>query len=80
MPKIVKSDEEIRLIYLKNNIRKRMEAKGVTPKQMAIYSHMGESTFMKKKEHPEYFTMPELLRVFKRLDFPDSEILEVMKL
>lgn len=79
MPKIVKNDEEIRLIYLKNNIRKRMEAKSITPKQMAIYSHMGESTFMKKKEHPEYFTMPELLRVFKRLDFPDSEILEVMK-
>ncbi|MEE0752129.1 toxin HipA, partial [Frisingicoccus sp.] len=63
MPKIVKNDEEIRLIYLKNNIRKRMEAKSITPKQMAIYSHMGESTFMKKKEHPEYFTMPELLRV-----------------
>ena len=49
MPKIVKSDEEIRLIYLKNNIRKRMEAKGVTPKQMALYTHMGESTFKRKR-------------------------------
>ncbi len=80
MPKIVKTEEEIRLIYLKNNIRKRMEAKQLTTKQMASYIGIGESTFCKKKEHPKYFTMPELLRVFKKLDFPDSEILEVMKL
>lgn len=79
MPVIKKSEEERRFALLKGNIFKRMEAEQVTDKQMAAITGMHPGTFAQKKNHPERFTYPELMQVFKKLHFPDSEILEVMR-
>lgn len=76
---IKKSDTEYCSSLLKGNIRKRMEAEQVTDKQMAALTGMNPSTFAKKKNHPDRFTYPELVIVFRRLKFPDSEILEGMR-
>ena len=78
MPKLQRSEEDIKAILLIGNIRKRMEAKGVTARQMAICTGMAEKTFQRKKLHPEYFTYPELVRLMKKLDFPETEKLEVI--
>ncbi len=79
MPVIKKSDEERCCALLKGNIRKRMEADQVTDKQMGTVTGMHPATFAQKKNHPERFTYPELMQVFRRLHFPDSEILEALK-
>ncbi len=79
MPIIKKSSEERCFALLKGNIRKRMEAEQVTDKQMAAVTGMYPDTFAKKKNHPERFTYPELMQVIKRLHFPDSEVLEIMR-
>ena len=78
IPRLQKTEEEIKAILLVGNIRKRMEAKGITDKQMAICTRMAEKTFQRKKLHPEYFTYPELVRLMKKLDFPETEKLEVL--
>lgn len=78
MPKLQKSEEEVKAILLIGNIRKRMEAKGVTDKQMALCIGVATGTFQQKKLHPERFTYPELVRLMKKLDFPETEKLEVM--
>ena len=78
MPKLQRSEEDIKAILLIGNIRKRMEAKGVTDRQMAICTGMAEKTSQRKKLHPEYFTYPELVRLMKKLDFPETEKLEVL--
>lgn len=78
VPKLQRSEEDIKAILLIGNIRKRMEAKGVTDRQMAICTGMAEKTFQRKKLHPEYFTYPELVRLMKKLDFPETEKLEVI--
>ena len=79
MPVIKRSEEEKCTVLLKGNIFKRMEAEQVTDKQMAAVTGMHPGTFAQKKNHPERFTYPELMQVFKKLHFPDSEILEVMR-
>ena len=79
MPLIKKTEEEVNCSLLKGNILKRMEANQVTDKQMALVTGMSKDTFAKKKLHPERFTYPELIRVCKKLKFPDSEILEVIR-
>lgn len=79
IPVIKKSNEERCYALFKGNIRKRMEAEQVTDKQMAAVTGMHEDTFAKKKNHPERFTYPELMQVFKKLKFPDCEILESMR-
>ena len=71
--------EQRKYILLKGNILKRMEYEGVSDKQMAAATGMATDTFRKKKLHPERFTYPEVLRIFKRLDFPDEEILEAIR-
>lgn len=76
---IKKTDSEYCFSLLKGNIRKRMEAEQVTDKQMAAVTGMNPSTFAKKKNHPDRFTYPELVIVFRLLHFPDSEILEAMR-
>ena len=77
MPVLKKSAEQIRCDLLKGNIKKRMEAGQVTNKQMAAVTGMSPGTFAQKTNHPERFTYPELMRVFEKLKFPDSEVLEV---
>lgn len=78
MPVIKMSEEERRYALLKGNILKRMEANQVTDKQMAACTGMTAGTYAKKKLHPERFTGPELMRLFKKLEFPCCEILETM--
>lgn len=78
MPKISKSDEEVKSILLKGTIKKRMEAKGLTDMQMAICTGMAEGTFEQKKLHPKRFKYPELVRLMKKLEFTDAEKLEVL--
>lgn len=80
MPVIKKSEEEYRYILLKGNINKRMEAQQLTDKQMGGYIGVAGDTFKRKRNHPELFKYPELMKVFKKLNFPDNEIMEVMKL
>ena len=46
MPKIPKSDEKVRLALLSGTIRKRMDALGVTDKQMALCVGVAEGTFI----------------------------------
>ena len=79
MPVIKKSDEEVRYALMKGNILKRMEAYQVTDKQMALVTGMAEKTFAQKKNHPERFTYPEVIRLCRKLKFPDNEILEVIR-
>ena len=79
MPMIKKSNEERCYALLKGNIFKRMEVEQVTDKQMAAVTGMHPGTFAQKKNHPERFTYPELMQVFKKLKFPDCEILESMR-
>ena len=67
MPVIKISEEDRKYALLKGNIAKRMEANQVTDKQMALCTGMTEGTFAKKKIHPERFTGPELVRLFKKL-------------
>lgn len=80
MPVIKKTPQAVRYALLKGNINKRMDAYQVTDKQMGAYTGMHPKTFCQKKNHPERFTYPELLVVFDKLHFPDTEILEVMSL
>lgn len=80
MAAIKKSNEERCFALLKGNIFKRMDAEQVTDKQMAAVTGMHPGTFAQKKNHPDRFTYPELMQVIKRLHFPDSEILEVLKM
>ncbi|HIY02667.1 MAG TPA: toxin HipA [Candidatus Blautia faecipullorum] len=72
--------EEKSYKLLKGNILKRMEAERVSDAQMAAATGMSKETYRRKKLHPERFTYPELIRVFRRLGFPESEILEATKL
>lgn len=79
MPVIKMSEEEMKGKLLKGNIRKRMEAKQLTDKQMARYlGGIHPETFREKVRHPERFTYPQLITMFRILEFPDSEKLEVM--
>lgn len=71
--------EEKSYKLLKRNILKRMEAERVTDAQMAA-AGMSKETYRRKKLHPERFTYPELIMVFRRLGFPESEILEATKI
>ena len=80
MPKIVKTPQEIQNSLLSGNIKKRMNAFQVTNKQMGSVLGIHPGTFEQKTNHPERFTFPELLIVFHRLRFPDSEIIEVMRM
>lgn len=80
MPVIKKDSYEIAMALLKGNIKKRMEAYQITDKQMGMYTDMNPDTFKQKKNHPERFTLPELITVCNKLHFPDSEILESIKL
>ena len=79
MPLIRKTADEMRHALLKGNIKKRMEALQITDKQMGALTGMHPDTFAKKTNHPERFTYPELMVVFAKLQFPDNEILEVMR-
>ena len=72
--------EEKSYKLLKGNILKRMEAERVTDAQMAAVTEMSKETYRRKKLHPERFTYPELIRIFRRLGFPESEILEATKI
>lgn len=80
MPVIKKQSFDVAMALLKGNIRKRMEAYQITDKQMAMYTDMNPDTFKQKKNHPERFTLPEIIVVCSKLHFPDSEILESLKL
>lgn len=71
--------EEKSYRLLKGNILKRMEPERVTDAQMAA-AGMSKETYRRKKLHPERFTYPELIMVFRRLEFPESEILEATKI
>lgn len=71
--------EEKSYKLLKGNILKRMEAERVSDAQMAA-AGMSKETYRRKKLHPERFTYPELIMVFRRLGFPESEILEATKI
>ncbi len=78
MPVIKKSNEERCFALLKGNIFKRMETEQISDKQMAAVTGMHPGTFAQKKNHPDRFTYPELLKVVRYLHFPDYEILEIM--
>lgn len=78
MPVIKYNEEEKRCRLLSGNIKKRMDAMQITDKQMAACTGMAAGTFNQKKNHPERFTYPELMRLFKKLKFPIEEITEVL--
>lgn len=79
MPVIKKTPIEVQLALLKGNINKYMDAYQVTDKQMGSLLGINPGTFNQKKNHPERFTFTELIIVFSKLRFPESEIIEVMK-
>lgn len=70
--------EEKKYVLLKGNILKRMEAERVSDAQMAAATGMAVRTYREKKLYPEKFTYPELRKLFIRLKFPESEILEAL--
>ena len=70
------TSEEKKYVLLKGNILKRMEAERVSDAQMATATGMAVRTYKEKKLYPEKFT--ELRRLFIRLKFPESEILEAL--
>lgn len=78
MPKIPKSDEKVRLALLSGTIRKRMDALGVTDKQMALCVGVAEGTFIQKKNNPERFKYTEVAKVAQKLKFTDEEKLEIL--
>lgn len=79
MPVIKMSEEEIKGKLLKGNIKKRMEAKQLTDKQMAkCLGGIHPETFRQKVRHPERFTYPQLITVFRILEFSEAEKLEVI--
>ncbi len=80
MPKVAKSPSEVQNALLRGNIKKYMDAYQVTDKQMAAALGIHPGTFNQKTNDPERFTFKELLIVFRRLHFPDNEILEVMRM
>ena len=66
------TSEEKKYVLLKGNILKRMEAERVSDAQMAAATGMAVRTYKEKKLYPE------LRRLFIRLKFPESEILEAL--
>ena len=72
------TSEEKKDVLLKGNILKRMEAERVSDAQMATATGMAARTYKEKKLYPEKFTYPELRRLFIRLKFRESEILEAL--
>lgn len=78
MPVIKMSEENRKKHLLSGMIRARMDAKQITVNQMASILGIHPETFKRKRNHPEFFTYPELMKIFKKLEFPESEILEVM--
>ena len=78
MPVIKLTEENKKKRLLSGMIQARMDAEQVTVSQMAAMLGIHPETFKRKKNHPEFFTYPELMKIFKKLEFPESEILEVM--
>lgn len=78
MPVIKLTEENRKKRLLSGMIQARMDAEQITTKQMAAMLGIHPETFKRKKNHPEFFTYPELMKIFKKLGFPESEILEVM--
>lgn len=74
-----KKAEEDNYISIVCNIEKHMRQKELSDKQMGSYTGMAPGTFARKRLHPHLFTYPELMRLFKYLDFTDTEMLEVLK-
>lgn len=78
MPVIKLTEENKKKRLLSGMIQARMDAEQITVNQMAVMLGIHPETFKRKKNHPEFFTYPELMKIFKKLEFPESEILEVM--
>lgn len=78
MPVIKLTEENKKKRLLSGMIQARMDAEQITANQMAAMLGIHPETFKRKKNHPEFFTYPELMKIFKKLEFPESEILEVM--
>ncbi len=78
MPVIKLTEENKKKRLLSGMIQARMDAEQITANQMAAMLGIHPETFKRKKNHPEFFTYPELMKIFKKLNFPESEILEVM--
>ena len=78
MPVIKLTEENKKKRLLSGMIQARMDAEQITVNQMAAILGIHPETFKRKKNHPEFFTYPELMKIFKKLSFPESEILEVM--
>ena len=78
MPVIKLTEENKKKRLLSGMIQARMDAEQITAKQMAAMLGIHPETFKRKKNHPEFFTYPELMKIFKKLSFPENEILEVM--
>ncbi len=78
MPVIKLTEENKKKRLLSGMIQARMDAEQITVNQMAAMLGINPETFKRKKNHPEFFTYPELMKIFKKLNFPESEILEVM--
>lgn len=78
MPVIKLNEENRKKRLLSGMIQTRMDAEQITVNQMAAMLGIHPETFKRKKNHPEFFTYPELMKIFKKLSFPESEILEVM--
>lgn len=78
MPVIKLTEENKKKRLLSGMIQARMDAEQITTNQMAAMLGIHPETFKRKKNHPEFFTYPELMKIFKKLSFPENEILEVM--
>lgn len=78
-----KAEDEICNQAMKWTIRKKMSMKGLSPEYIvnAVDSpgmtHPG--TFRQKTCHTQRFTLMELRRLFRLLEFSDEEILESMR-
>ena len=77
------AEEDLMNRNTKWNIKKRMSLAGMSPEKVVLMvdsqTMKSPDTYNQKVRHSERFTMKELRRLFKLLDFSDDEILECMR-
>lgn len=78
MPKIQRSEEQIRADTLTGIIKKYMAKREIPAPKMAVKLRISESGFYAKLREPNRFTYQEVCRMIKILQIPSGEVLELM--
>ena len=74
------AEDERCMIALGSMIRMKMMQRGLSPERMALLiGGTCKETFTRRLNHPEKFSYPELLKVFRFLEFDDHDILAVCR-